>query len=82
MKKVHPQIKRHSDPPQKRNTHSVNNGLEDAIALLWEILDEAARSILFIKSKVKRVSYILKVMRSGGPHAYKKNHKYEEFDDQ
>ena len=80
MKKVHPQIKRH-DVPQKRNTHSVNNGLEDAIALLWEILDEAARSIMFIKSKVKRVNYILKVMRSGGPHAYGKNHKYEEFDE-
>ena len=81
MKKQHPQIKHHGADKQKRNTHSQNNGLEDAIALLWEILDEASRVILFIRSKVKRVNYILKVMRSGGPHAYKKNAPYEEKDD-
>ena len=80
MKKKHPQLKvRDGDKAQKRNTHSVNNGLEDAIALLWEILDEAMRTILFIKSKVKRVAYILKVMR-GGPHSYGKHPPYREND--
>lgn len=80
MKKKHPQLKaRDGEKIQKRNTHSVNNGLEDAIALLWDILDEAARSILFIRSKVKRVAYILKVMR-GGPHSYGKHPPYKESD--
>lgn len=70
MKKKHPQLKVHGDEDrQKRHTHSVSAGLEDAIALLWDVIDEAARSILRMRSAVKRILVILKIVRSG-PHAY------------
>jgi hypothetical protein len=72
-KSLHPQRKRRrEDGLQVRHTHSVIAGIEDAIAILWEILDEAARSILFMRSKTKRVVKILKIMRAG-PHAYPTN---------
>lgn len=60
---------------------TVNAGLEDAIAILWEILDEVTRSLLYISSKAKRLGAILKVLRSG-PHAYKKDEKYKWDEDE
>jgi hypothetical protein len=66
---------------QIRNTHSTNAGLEDAIALVWEILDEATRFMLFVTSKAKRLGVILKILRSS-PHAYKKNTPYDGRDDE
>lgn len=73
-KKVqHPQKKRRQADGQVRHTHSVIAGIEDATALLWEIIDEAARAILVMRSKAKRVIRIQKVMR-GSPHSYPTNH--------
>lgn len=72
-KSRYPQQKRRSaDGKQDRHTHSVIAGVEDAVALLWDILDEAARAILFIRSKAKRAVKVLKIVRSG-PHAYPVN---------
>lgn len=72
-KSLHPQRKRRrEDDLQVRHTHSVIAGIEDAIAILWEILDEAARAILVMRSKAKRVVKIQKIMRAG-PHTYPTN---------
>lgn len=72
-KEKHPKKKRQKYPDrQTRHTHSVIAGLEDAIATLWEILDEAARAILVMRSKAKRVIQMLKITRAG-PHAYPTN---------
>jgi hypothetical protein len=69
------------DREERRNTHSQNAGLEDAIAVLWEILDEVTRSLLYISSKAKRLGAILKILRSG-PHAYKKDETYKWDEDE
>ena len=69
-----------NDKEPKRNTHSTNAGLEDAIALVWEILDEATRFMLYVTSKAKRLGVILKILRSS-PHAYKKDTRSDGKDD-
>ena len=79
MKKQHPKLKGRSGDGPIRNTHNTNNGLEDAIAIVWEIIDEATRVMLFIASKAKRIAVILKIIRSG-PHAYRKNVRYDDKD--
>ena len=78
-KKQHPKLKSASGGDQKRNTHNTNNGLEDALAVLWEIIDESTRVMLFIASKAKRIAVILKILRSG-PHSYRKDVRYDDAD--
>ena len=78
-KKQHPKLKPASGGDQKRNTHNTNNGLEDALAVLWEIIDESTRVMLFIASKAKRIAVIMKILRSG-PHSYRKNVRYDDAD--
>lgn len=73
-KKQSPKDTANNEP--KRNTHSINAGLEDAIALLWEILDYTARAFLFIRSRARRIASILKTMRAG-PHKYRKDERYD-----
>lgn len=73
----YPKQKQASDEKSpKRNTHSINVGLEDALALLWEVLDMSAKAFLFIRQKAKRIALILKTMRAG-PHKYGKNERYD-----
>lgn len=72
-KSLHPQRKRRREDDLKvRHTHSIIAGIEDATALLWEIVDEAARALLVMRSKAKRVVKIQKIMRAG-PHTYPTN---------
>ena len=72
-KKLHPKKKKQKPKDlQARHTHSVIAGIEDATAILWEIVDESARAILYISSQAKRAVKTLKIMRSN-PHAYPTN---------
>lgn len=52
-----------------RHTHASLAAIEDAIAILWDVLDDAACSILRLQSKAKRALDIMKILRMG-PHAY------------
>ncbi len=53
-----------------RHTHATANGLEDALAVAWDIILESERALAFIGSRTRRLVEILQSVRSG-PYAYK-----------
>ena len=63
--------KKHSrkDHGPARHTHSVAAGLEDALAVVLDVLFEMESSLLFSSSRLRRLMTILKTLRSG-PYAY------------
>jgi len=73
MKRKYPKIKvgKRLDHRPIRHTHSTAAGLEDALAVAWDIILEQRRALMYLESRARRVIEILQQVR-GGPHAYNK----------
>jgi len=54
---------------KRRHTHRVIAGLEDALAVAIDIINEQARSLAYIEARARKLSEILKTVRAN-PQAY------------
>ena len=70
IRKRYPKLKNQTHIEPKRHTHATAAGLEDAMAVAWDIIQEQARVLSYAQSRAQRVIEILQSVRSG-PHSYK-----------
>lgn len=68
-KNIYMQRKRKQIKQPNRHTHSTAAGIEDALAVAWDIIRELDTARTYTEARAKKLIEILKIIREG-PRAY------------